>query len=91
MNGEEFRCFPDQRGVLSRVTLRSLFGATPDEFESFEEIMSAAMLYFEGVARGLLVQQSEFTRQTTAPLRLRASVTARPRDPLILRLRRIRS
>ncbi len=32
-----------------RIALRTLFGANPDDFSSFEDIMSAGMAYFEGV------------------------------------------
>lgn len=36
----------------------------------------------------VLVKDFEFTRHTTAPLRFSASITARPRDPVLLRARR---
>jgi len=36
--------------LTMRVTLKTIFGADPDEFSSFEQIMEAAMEYLEGVA-----------------------------------------
>lgn len=55
----ELRRFPRQ-GVVDvqealtrltmRVVLRALFGADPNHATGFEEIMSASMVYFEGVA-----------------------------------------
>ncbi len=35
--------------LTMRIALRVLFGANPDDFSSFEDIMAAAMTYFQGV------------------------------------------